>query len=56
MFASGDLFGLCTYSMKVDSAQPAATDRQSNSLLLNADFQMLFKADSAIIPDLKAQL
>lgn len=57
------LFGLCRVVRltppaywKVDVAQPAVTTRQSNSLLLNADFKMLFKADSAIITDLEAQL
>lgn len=57
------LFGLCGVIRltppaywKVDVAQPAVTTRQSNSLLLNADFKMLFKADSAIITDLEAQL
>lgn len=34
---------------KVDVAQPAVTTRQSNSLLLNADLKMPFKADSATI-------
>lgn len=37
-------------------AQPAVTTRQSNSMLLNADFKMLFKADGATITDLEAQL
>lgn len=41
---------------KVDMTQPAVTTRQSNSQLLNADFKMLFKADSATITDFEAQL
>lgn len=41
---------------KADGAERAATNRQSNPLLLNADFKMLFKADSgATITDLEAR-
>lgn len=40
----------------MDVAPPAVTSRQSNSLLLNADFKMLLKADSTPITDLEAQL
>lgn len=57
------LFGPCSLIRltppaywKVDVAQPAVTTRQSNSLLLNADLKMLFKADNATISDLEAQL
>lgn len=41
---------------KVDMTQPAVTTRQSNSWLLNADFKMLFKADTATITGSGARL
>lgn len=40
----------------MDVAPPAATSRQSNSLLLNADFKMALKADSVTITPLEGKL